>query len=257
MTGFMNMTKNTKGFYTLEAAVFLPFVILAVISLGYFIKIEGLWENCIHGAIDESSVIALKAYNNVEAAATAKRVSKRIIKDNPQLDKLKIKDIKIMYSDLHNDSLISYRIEAAEKFALPLAFNREFTLSSKIKFRGFVGKKVRGEPLGSEGLERETIEYPVWIFPQSGEKYHTEICTYVKATVKPMILTKKLKNKYDSCSICKSKNVPIGSMVFCFNSKHTSYHIGTCRTIKRHSTVIDKTEAIKRGYKPCSKCNGG
>ena len=55
------MKRNTRGFYTLEAAVFLPLVILAVLSLGYFMKIEGLWENCIHGAIDESSVIAARA----------------------------------------------------------------------------------------------------------------------------------------------------------------------------------------------------
>ncbi len=36
ITGNMDMRRNTKGFYTLEAVIFLPLVILAILSLGYF-----------------------------------------------------------------------------------------------------------------------------------------------------------------------------------------------------------------------------
>lgn len=35
------MKRNSKGFYTLEAVIFLPLVLLAVLSLGYFMKVEG------------------------------------------------------------------------------------------------------------------------------------------------------------------------------------------------------------------------
>ena len=42
----------------MEAAIFLPLVLLAVLSLGYFMRVEGTWENCIHGAVDESALIA-------------------------------------------------------------------------------------------------------------------------------------------------------------------------------------------------------
>ena len=48
------MKRNSKGFYTLEAVIFLPLVLLAVLSLGYFMKVEGAWENAFYGAIDES-----------------------------------------------------------------------------------------------------------------------------------------------------------------------------------------------------------
>ena len=54
MTGSMDMKRNSKGFYTLEAVIFLPLVLLAVLSLGYFMKVEGAWENAFYGAIDES-----------------------------------------------------------------------------------------------------------------------------------------------------------------------------------------------------------
>lgn len=250
------MKKNTKGFYTLEAAVFLPLVILAVLSLGYFIRIEGAWENCIHGAADESAIIAVRASNGVEPYLTAKRVKDRILEDNPKLDSVEIKNVMIMYSDLHTDKLISYRIKAKKEESLPLGFTKCFELDSAIKFRGFTGKEYRGEALGVSGLETDVKEQPVWYFPYSGEKYHTEKCTYVKAAVHPEILTESVKNKYNECRTCKSGKLTNGALVFCFEGSDTAYHSGTCRTIKRRSAVIDKTEAEKKGYTPCSKCGG-
>lgn len=250
------MKRNTKGFYTLEAAVFLPFVILAVLSLGYFMRIEGMWENCIHGAVDESTVIAAKACNGMEPAMTGIKVKQRIEEDEPDLDFVEIKSLRTMYSDFRNDSLISYRIEASETISFPLAFEHEFRFENKIKFRGFVGKRQRGSPLGAEGLETDTKQEPVWIFPYSGEKYHSENCTYVKAAVHPVILTGTVKSKYGDCSLCRSKEMPAGSIVYCFDSKDTAYHRGTCSAVTKRTAVIDKTEAVKRGYAPCSKCGG-
>lgn len=250
------MKKSTKGFYTLEAAIFLPLVILAVLSLGYFIRIEGMWENCIHGAVDESTVIAAKAANGVEPAMTASKMRERIEGDNPKLDSIDIKELRIMYSDLYEDELISYRIKAMEKVSFPLGFQWEFELDNKIRFRAFVGKEYRGSPLGAEGLERETSGESVWIFPQSGKKYHKETCTYVKASVSPMILTGSLKSKHKACALCSSGEMTAGSIVYCFEGSDTSYHRGTCRSIVRRTVVIDRNEAIKKGYGPCSKCGG-
>lgn len=250
------MKRNIKGFYTLEAAIFLPFVILAVLSLGYFMKIEGLWENCIHGAVDESALIASRACNGAEPMMTKEKIKKRITADNDELDEIEVSNVRIMYADLHNDSLISYKLTAAEYMEFPLAFKKEFKLTGKVKFRGFVGKKEKGEALGVSGLETGEAQQPVWIFPRSGRKYHKENCTYVKASVHAVILTGSVKNKYDPCGICRSREISAGSIVFCFESEDTSYHRGTCRSIKRRSAVVDKTEAEKRGYVPCSKCGG-
>lgn len=99
------MKKGIKGFYTLEAAILMPFLILAILSLGYFIKIEGLWENCIHGALDESARTAMKASNGVETTMTAERVKARIYEDNPGLDRLEMKNVRIGYSDTAADKL--------------------------------------------------------------------------------------------------------------------------------------------------------
>ena len=250
------MRKSTKGFYTLEASIFLPLVILAVLSLGYFIRIEGMWENCIHGAVDESTVIAARSANGAESVLTASKVRGRIEDDNPGLDSIEINDLRTGYSDLYEDELISYRIKAMEKLSFPLGFRWEFHLDNKIRFRAFVGKEYRGSPLGAEGLETETSGEAVWIFPQSGRKYHKEECTYVKASVSPMILTGSLKSKYKPCALCRSGEKTAGSIVYCFEGSDTSYHRGTCRSIVRRTVVIDRSEAVKKGYGPCSKCGG-
>lgn len=257
MAKCMNMIKGTRGFYTLEATVFLPLVVLAVLSLGYFMKVIGTWENCIHGAVDESAVAASKSYDRVNALTVGAAVSKRINDDNPGLAAMQIKKLRVMYSDGYTDDLTSYRITAAVEPGLPLGFSKRFELDYGIKYRGFTGVEGALNPLGAEGLSRYEQQHPVWIFPHSGEKYHTERCTYVKSAASLNVLTSALKKKYDSCGICGSGNIPAGSIVFCFNKTGTAYHRGTCSCIVRRVSVIDRSEAAKRGYAPCTKCGGG
>lgn len=258
-TGTKNITKNItkKGFYTIEAAIFLPLVLLAVLSLGYFMRVEGTWEKCIHGAVDESRLIASRSYNKINAMSIGPAVSKRINDDNPILDQMKMKELRILYADRYTDDLTSYRIYAVINMELPLGFSREFVLDQGIKYRGFTGVEETTEPMGAEGLESYAEQRPVWIFPHSGEKYHSEYCTYVKASVSPKVLTEALKKRYDSCGLCDSENISAGSIVFCFGSEDTSYHRGSCSSIDRHTAVIDKQEAEKKGLRPCSKCGGG
>lgn len=252
----MDMKRDTRGFYTLEAVILIPLFILAVLSLGYFMRIEGMWENCIHGALDESSQIAAKASNGVAPATTAFKVEERVRKDNPDLDDVSVSAMRVMYSDMSGDNLISYRLDATEKPELPLFSERKFELEFPVKFRGFVGKKEKGTPMGASGLESAETGHTVWIFPQSGEKYHGESCTYVKATVHPVLLSGSVKRRYDPCGMCLSDDITEGSLVFCFGSDGTAYHRGTCRTINRKSVAIDRSEAVERGYAPCSKCRG-
>lgn len=252
----MFMIKNTKGFYTLEAAIFLPVVLLAVLSLGYFMRIEGLWENCVHGAVDESVFIASRSFDNITPLNTKDRIMDRISEENPELTSLEIKNLRIMYSDGRCDKLTSYRILAKTQLSLPMGFQRGFEMDFKIKYRGFAGKDTSGTPLGIAGLETSAVQTPVQIFPNTGEKYHSISCTYVKASVTSDILTSSLKRKYSPCGLCDSEDMSSGSIVFCFKGDDTAYHRGTCPSINRKTITIDKTEAEARGYSPCSKCGG-
>ncbi|NLD19182.1 MAG: hypothetical protein GX663_02905 [Clostridiales bacterium] len=251
------MKRNTRGFYTLEAAIFLPFVLLTVLSLGYFMKVEGTWENCMHGALDESARISSRAYDTNRAALVYGKVKKRINEDNPGLSYGDVKGLMFRYSDGVADEVISYNIQGEMELKLPLGFGRSFDFDGGVKFRGFVGKKIEGMGLGAEGLEHQEAEEPVWIFPDSGKKYHGKGCTYVKASVEKKLLTNVLRSEYSSCGLCDSDSITPGSVVFCFKGEDTAYHRGTCKSINRHTIVIDKKEAVKKGYSSCNKCGGG
>ena len=251
------MKNTTKGFYSLEASIVLPFVILAVLSLGYFIKVEGAWEGCVHGAADESVKTAAYSYETGLAVINRNRIEKRITDDNPEIDSVRISNVNTGYSDLKTDKITSYQINAAIKLELPLGFSHEFSFRTGIKFRGFVGSRVINEPLGSEGLETDKEGCPVWVFPQAGEKYHSENCTYVKAAVKQELLDKGIISRYKPCKLCDSDKMASGSIVFCFGKGGTAYHRGSCTSVNRHTIIIDRSEAIKKGYEPCSKCGGG
>ena len=256
MARCMDMKRNSRGFYTLEAAIFLPLVILTVFSLGYFIKVEGTWERCFYAAIDESTKASLKAYDGISYRGVENKIKERISSDNEKLDYVYTKNFRNMYLDLTDDSLTSYRLEAGMSLNLPLGFERNFEFHSQIKYRNFVGKKRKNNPLGSNTLEKNTEKNPVWVFPNMGEKYHKEMCTYVKTAAGKKILSSRIKKSYSACSICNSKELILGSIVYCFENKGTSYHKGICRSVNKHIIVIDKSDAEKRGYTPCSKCGG-
>ena len=248
------MRKNIKGFYTLEAAIFLPLVILTVMTIGYFMRVDGAWENCVHGALDECSLSASKAYGK-KIFLSCGDIEKRISEDNPGLEYVKVKR-NVSPLSITDSQLRAYTIEAGMRLSLPLGFDRDLNFKSKILYRNFSGKHTEISAMGSEGLENSEDERPVWIFPHSGEKYHSEGCTYVKATVEKKLLNSSIKKKYSSCGICESGKLPAGSLVFCFKGENTAYHKGSCRSINRHTIVIDESEAIEKGYTACSKCGG-
>lgn len=248
----LGMKRSTKGFYTVEAVIFLPLVILAILSLGYFIKVESIWENCIHGAVDESGRAAARAYGK-PVSLIGPRIEERMISENPQLDQGKA----LYRGSGGTEGVARYRITGDVKMDLPLGFGREFAFETDIKYRGFIGRKDRASPAGAAELESYEAEDPVWIFPQSGRRYHSETCTYVKASVTMEILTSGLKRKYSSCGLCHSEEMPSGSVVYCFAGEDTAYHRGTCRSIDRRTAVTDRSEAVKKGYTPCAKCGGG
>lgn len=234
----------------------LPLVLLMILALGWFTKAEGTWETCFHGAIDESAYSASMAADGVSGKAAGIRIRKRIRADADESADCRMRRFRTGFSDGTADELTSYSLETAATLDLPAGFDRVFVFSSRVKYRNFVGRKSTGDPLGADGLENALPENPVWIFPQSGEKYHVKNCSYVTASSSGVILTGHIRERFSPCRICRSGELPAGSLVYCFEESGGSYHRGSCRTIARHTAVIDRTEAIQKGYAPCSRCGG-
>ncbi|MCQ2547095.1 MAG: hypothetical protein MJ161_06075 [Clostridia bacterium] len=203
----------------------------------------------MNSALDECSYSAAISGSGPGGLAMASRVKSRLNEEMPMLQNLSV------HSGLAGEKE-SCQVSATVHLSLPLGFGRDYGIEGRIHYRDFDGKKYSRNALGAEGLESNAGSTSVWIFPQSGTRYHSESCTYVKACVHGSILTDSLKSRYSACEMCDSGSLPTGSIVFCFSGDDTAYHRGSCRCINRHTIVIDKSEAEKRGYSPCSKCGG-
>ena len=247
---------SRRGHYIVEASMLLPLILLMILALGYFTKAAGSWENSFHCAVDESGRAAAMAYDGVSGHTAAARIRHRIGNDVTGISGYSVRGFLCGYTAGDLDALSSYTLTVSSDLTLPAGFGNVFEFSSPIRYRNFVGRKTSGVPLGTAGLEDGLPEDPVWIFPRSGEKYHSENCTYVKAAVHQAVLTSSLRSRYASCSACHSATCADGSIVYCFEGSDTAYHRGSCPTIQRQTTVIDRTEAIRKGYTPCSKCGG-
>lgn len=245
---------NKRGFYTVEAAIVLPLVILAMISIGYYMRVYSIWENCMHAALDESSYTAALYCDGITKYTGKSRIRNRIISENPRLCGLEISHYFIGYTDLTSDNITSFNLIVDSSLALPLDFGNKFQYKGRIKYRGFTGLREGPGGMGSEALETTELRDPVYIFPQYGEKYHEKNCTYVNAQVKAFVLSSRLKRMYSPCGLCHSEKIKSGSIVFCFSSEDSAYHYGSCRSIKRRPVVCNKNEAIEKGYGACSKC---
>ncbi|MBE6029391.1 MAG: hypothetical protein E7226_04480 [Clostridiales bacterium] len=254
MTELKLVFRNRKGVYTVEAAICLPLVMLVVITLGYFIEADSAWENSMNAAFRECSYAQSSGLDLSKAAIGLKL--RRDADGFGQDVNLNLSGRRYSYSDGRHTDLNTFRLRAEVDLALPLRFGRSFDYDAVVKYRDFVGLRYDRPALGADGLEQDEDSAAVWIFPQSGTKYHDENCTYVKATVHSCILTNALKRQYEPCAMCGSGSLPSGSMVFCFYGDDTCYHRGSCRSIKRHTVVVDRGEAEEKGYTPCSKCGG-
>lgn len=254
-TGRKRIPGNERGAYAVEAAIFLPIFILAVLTLGYMVKIIGVWENVNHGAVDQVTYSASKAYVEKTSIGDRSGIISRVEDENPAVSHLKIEKYRYLYPDGENNNLINLQISYRVNIDLPLAFRDGVDVKQRWLTRGFTGARSANGGMPFSEMEQDGGG-TVWVFPESGERYHGENCTYVKAHAREVILTEGIRSKFSPCSLCDSGELHEGSVVYCFFSYGESYHRGDCKSVDRYTVEMSREEAEKEGYTPCSKCGG-
>ncbi|MEG0918359.1 MAG: hypothetical protein RSB99_03220 [Bacilli bacterium] len=252
----MVICKNIKGHYIVEVAIVLPIFLLSIISIGYLMKVSSFDQKMTHALVDEGHRMMIESYrinNNFFDSATVK---KRLINENKDLKHLNKLNIKHIHENSFNNGLIEINCSGSIAPKMPIKFKEEFQVDNRILCRAFIGNS-NGTAMSFGEMESNGKSEIVYIFPLSGTKYHREACTYVDATPVQMILDDELKQKYTWCETCKSKSIPQGGIVYCFNRYGNSYHRINCSTIKKAVIGIEKYIALDKGYTPCSKCGGG
>lgn len=246
------MRKDIRnGYVIVDAAIFLPICLIALLTIGFFIKVVGNVETSMHVIADETRVMSAKAYSGIYPALFKGKVEDRILKSTSHVNDVRLQNMRY----LSDDGEISFNVKYHVNLNLPFDFWDGMDVKEKILARGWIGKSG-GTPFGFDAMEREEDSNTVYIFPESGKKYHKKSCTYVTANPTRVTLTSSLKRRYKSCPLCKSGNLPIGSIVYCFTKYGDSYHRGNCKAIEKYTVTMEKSQAESRGYTPCSKCGG-
>ncbi len=256
---------NKKGSMAIESSIFLPIILLAILTLASFIKVYSTSENVMFSVADEAEKLSLESYSNLGKLRVINfkhHLKNRLAIENSNIEDIKIKRLMYMYKHFtlkkknNIEDLISFHVSYKIKNGLIPIFKTEGFRVEKIKFRAFTGRKNYKKLENINELEKEEEYQPVWIFPKSGKKYHKKNCTYVSSSPIEMTKNNNVNRKYRPCKICKAKNIRKGDKVYCFWRSGRVYHRGNCDVLDKYSVEIDKSEAERRGYKPCLKCGG-
>ncbi len=258
MGGNTSIYKNTKkGFITVEAAIFLPIFIIGVLTFAYLIKFLSVQEAVFHSFTDEARIISAESgINPLSAPLFEPKLKDRIYDENGDLvSNVDVDRFLYLYPSHGMTGMISMDLNYNVNIKLPIPFYDKLPVSESLLFRGFIGKEEVLDPLSFEEMEKEKSSDLVWIFPRAGGRYHGENCTYIKSEPRQMIMSRQIRRKYDSCGICDSYHLLDGSLVYCFKTGN-SYHTGSCPIVDKYVISIEKDDAIRKGYTPCSKCGG-
>ncbi len=256
--GHIHISNNTKkGFLTVEAAIFLPIFIIGVLTLAYLIKFMTIQEAAFHSFSDEARVLSSEATRNLLAPSSfeSNLISRLYEENGNNISNVDLDNFYYLYANV-KPGMISMDLNYDVNVKLPIPFYKKMPVSESLMVRGFIGKKMSNEPLTFEEMEKEKESKLVWIFPKSGKKYHKENCTFISSKPREMIMSNRVRKNYKACSICHSKNIKNGELVYCFPKYGESYHTENCPTIDKYVISIEKEEAIRKGYTPCSKCGG-
>jgi hypothetical protein len=249
--------RSKRGSYTLEAAIFLPIFIIAVLTVAYLIKSIAVQENAFHALADETGKVAAEAALTPYPVFFKGDVARRIAEENGgELENLRIARFDYRYGLGEYTEQIRVTIDYEVGVKLPAAFIRAIPVSDTILCRAFVGANNADVPMSAAELEEEKESRTVWIFPRSGTKYHGETCGYVAVYPKELLLSASVRRRYDPCKLCNPGSLPAGSLVYCFQTAGKAFHRGDCSSVDRYVVPIELEEAETRGYTPCLKCGG-
>lgn len=252
------MISNTKkGYFTLEAAILLPFFLIGILTLGYLIKIYSTAENITFSIIDETGHLAARACKKTSAPFFSQKTKQRLEQENSSLEQVQITKFRYLYTEGPQDGLITVHCRYQIGLALPVKLTDGVQMESRIKCRGFIGKKRDHDPMPFSDMEKNGDSEIVWIFPMWGEKFHKENCRFVKVHPVQKVLTPALKSRYKPCMLCGPEILPVGSYVCCFSQTGSVYHQNTCSMVEKYTIEIEKDDAVEKGYQPCKTCGGG
>ena len=258
----MNHLFSRRGSLAVETAIFLPLLLIGLLTLGYIIKLVSIEERVFHSFVDESHRVAAKPLTlplypgDVEARIEEENkgsVNNPKMKSIPLLPAVSVSidgNAKV-YTSIIGASLVY----DADIPLLPV-FKDYVTMSDTIVCRAWTGANNKGNAMPFSEMEEDKESDKVWVFPRAGEKYHKKDCGYIKNNYRETLLSPNVKSSYDPCKLCEPNNAQNGTLVYCFPTSGEAYHLGSCYVVERYVTPISLEDAKENNYAACKKCGG-
>ena len=247
---------SRRGSYIVEAAIVVPIFIMAVVMLISIIPIIATCENIVFSVADEMHLEDAKSAFRNNPAAGPLSVKARIGMENSKLTSFHVTGYRYKYQENGISDLISIRFASTFSEKNPLGLFSKVRFNGSLVSRAFTGSYYKDEPKDRSDFEKEQDSEIVYIFPTWGYKYHNKGCTYVRSNCHLVYLSQDVRDKYHACPLCGAKAAGLGTPVFCFESDGEAYHLGNCSSVDKYYVEIEKEDAIRKGYTPCSKCGG-
>ena len=244
-----------QGYYTVDAAVFLPIFVLAVMTIAYLMNIAGAKGLLMHVAADEGAALAVTSYELPTDLALERQIRQRVTEGCEDMKSVWISDAAYLFGDGEDDDLIAFDVEGRMELPLPFELGSNIEVSCGVLCKAWTGNGPMGDPFGFERMEREESADMVFVFPQTGMRYHGEDCTFVSAKPVQKHLDQGIKQHYHPCDVCHPDDLPEGSTVWCYEYGEV-YHRSGCRYTEKNAVSINREDAESQGYTPCEKCGG-
>lgn len=242
-----------RGSVFVEAAIFLPVFLVALLTLALFMRIVAIEETAVHILSDEArtfSVMPVRFHFTRESERRLQSAWGR------NLQKVRVSELRTEMSEGGTEDLVRARLSYEIKLPLPIPLLKDAEESSQLVFRQFTGKKAWDEPMDFSEMEREGEDSRVWVFPRAGERYHNKRCSFIAVDPERKLLSQQIRKKYSPCALCHPQELPDGSAVYCFPRSGEAYHRQSCMSVSRYVVEMDRQAAEQRGYTPCRKCGG-
>ncbi len=166
----IRLLKKSKGSIIIEAALILPFFLLAVLSLATLIRIAGVEESLMNAYADEAVSVAEKAYIDIVPAGSEITRKIKSVGQGPAVN-IHLSDFNCMYESRGIDGLISGDLCCEAVIPLPLNFMRVLEIEERLLYRAFIGTECSGLPMGFDRMEDRGETETVYVFPEPGKDF--------------------------------------------------------------------------------------
>ncbi|NLK73421.1 MAG: pilus assembly protein [Clostridiales bacterium] len=281
---------SEKGSVLVETAIILPIFILAVLTIGFIMRLYYVQEYMQHALADEVGRIAAEVYlnrkvfpneaakiieeftrmdNSVESLLLNRmesRLSEEQAIDLYFSQKPEMIDFRYLFDGRHEDyekhgiyflntdDLIDAAMACKVEIPFPLKFVDDICLVQYVVVRGWTGTERIENPMRFEEMLKSSASEIVYVFPRAGERYHEKTCIYITNYPVKKILTESIRKKYTACLICNAYNLENGMFAYVFEESGEVFHCKECPLVDRYIISIEQEDAKAKGYTPCKKC---